>query len=41
MSMSRAQKITALAVTAGVVGWCWKNRGLLTWWWVMNRPDDS
>lgn len=38
--MSRAQKITVLALTAGIIGWCWKNRGWFLGQWAMRHAND-
>lgn len=38
--MSRALKILVFALTAGAIGWCWKNRDWLLGQWAMRHAND-
>jgi len=38
--MPRVRKILFIALTAGIIGWCWRNRGWFLGLWVMRHAND-
>jgi hypothetical protein len=38
--MSRARKITVVALVAGILGLAWKGRGWILGWWAMSHAND-
>lgn len=38
--MSRARKIVVVALAAGAVGWCWRNKDWFLGMWAMRHAND-